>query len=78
MKIYNIEQVLDEGLVTEWEIQHLSDGLKSKVYESRNKVGMTWISGQWWDVFKITDPVLDFICVCMETRLQLIESASNN
>lgn len=78
MKIYNIEQVLDEGLLTQWEIQNFSEGLKSMVYESRNKVGVTWISGQWWDVFKITDPVLDFICVCMETRLHLIEAASNN
>ncbi|GAY74678.1 hypothetical protein [Sporolactobacillus inulinus] len=77
MKIYTIEQVLDEGLLTQWEVQHFSEGLSSMISDSKSLVGVTLISGEWWDVFKITDPILDFICISMETRLKLIELASN-
>ncbi|BBN98750.1 hypothetical protein [Sporolactobacillus terrae] len=77
MKIYSIEQVLDEGLLTQWEAQHFSEGLSSMISDSKRLVGFTLISGQRWDVFKITDPILDFICISMETRLKLIEKVSN-
>ncbi|RYL93851.1 hypothetical protein EWI07_06705 [Sporolactobacillus sp. THM7-4] len=78
MKVYNIEEVLEEGLLTEWEIQQFSEGLAASVCEARIKVGVTLIFGEWWDVFKITNPVLDLICVCMESRPRLIEAASTD